>query len=163
MTTLLIILGYIIGRTHFYYERRVQCVNCGKHKTRELASGYGGEGGICGFAVKHWEGHICKDCGEITSVKMSLSKKATDYDRTPTMKKVARELIFISQIERDGSGTIPVPQSYLDSMLTNTFMKDEPFYVRRLSITENTYIAMGFNSFVVRLKADIDEQKTNGN
>jgi hypothetical protein len=69
-----------------------------------------------------------------------------------TMEKLAKELIFISQIKRDGSGTFPVPQNYLDSMLENKFMKDEPFYVRQLSMSEGTYIAMGFNSFVVRLK-----------
>ena len=64
----------------------------------------------------------------------------------------ARELIFISQIKRDGSGTVPVPEDYLKSMLENPLMKDEPFYVRRLSLSEDTYIAMAFNSFVVKLK-----------
>ena len=68
------------------------------------------------------------------------------------MEKVARELIFVSQIKRDGSGTFPVPESYLKEMLENTLMKDDPFSLRRLSITEDTYIASGFNSFVVRLK-----------
>lgn len=80
---------------------------------------------------------------------MKCGKIRTNLNR---MEKVARELIFISQIKRDGSGTFPVPQSYLDAMLENKFMKDEPFYVRRLSITEDTFIAMGFNSFVVRLR-----------
>ena len=68
------------------------------------------------------------------------------------MEKLAKELIFISQIKRDGSGTFPVPKSYLKAMLENTLMKDEPFYIRRLSISEDTYIAMGFNSFVVKIK-----------
>ena len=68
------------------------------------------------------------------------------------MEKLPKELIFISQINRDGSGTSPVSDDYLKSMLENRFMKDELFYVRRLSLTEDTFIAMGFNSFVVRLK-----------
>ncbi len=68
------------------------------------------------------------------------------------MKKLARELIFISQINRDGSGTVSVEEGYLKAMLDNALMKDEPFYVQRLSMTHNTYIAMGFNSFVVKLK-----------
>ena len=68
------------------------------------------------------------------------------------MEKLAKELIFISQINRDGSGTSPVSDDYLKAMLENTLMKDEPFYVRVLSLSEKTYIAMGFNSFVVRLK-----------
>lgn len=66
--------------------------------------------------------------------------------------KRPKDLIFISQIKRDGSGTYPVPKDYQDAMLKNKFMKDELFCVRRLSISENTYIAMGFNSFVVKLK-----------
>ena len=70
-----IIIGYIIGRIHSYYKNRVQCVNCGKHNTYEQASAYGGEGGIYKYAVKHWEGHVCKDCGEITSLKMSFKNK----------------------------------------------------------------------------------------
>ncbi len=68
------------------------------------------------------------------------------------MKKQAHELEFISEINRDGSGTIPVPESYLKSMLENKFMKDEYFDVRCLSLSEKTFIASNFNSFVVRLK-----------
>lgn len=68
------------------------------------------------------------------------------------MKKKAHELIFVSQINRDGSGTHPVAESYLKSMLENHLMKDEDFELNSLSITEKTYIASGFNSFVVRLK-----------
>lgn len=68
------------------------------------------------------------------------------------MEKKAHELIFISQIRRDGSGTSKVSKSYLKAMLENSLMKDEYFYVRHLSISEDTYIAIGFNSFVVKLK-----------
>lgn len=66
--------------------------------------------------------------------------------------KYPRELIFISQINRDGNGTTPVPDHYVKEMLENPLMKDNPFHVRCLSLTEGTYIAMGFNSFVVRIK-----------
>ena len=68
------------------------------------------------------------------------------------MKKKAHELIFISQINRDGNGTTPVAESYLDAMLTNHLMKDEYFELHCLSLTEITFIAFNFNAFVVRLK-----------
>lgn len=59
-------------------------------------------------------------------------------------KLPGKKLIFISQIHRDGSGTSPV---------TNTeFMNEEWFVIRCLSITNDTYIACSFNSFVVKLK-----------
>ncbi len=64
------------------------------------------------------------------------------------MKKTANELIFISQINRDGSGTSPVSDRYIETMINN---KDE-FNVLCLSMSKKTYIANGFNSFVVKLK-----------
>lgn len=67
------------------------------------------------------------------------------------IKAKACELEFISQIHRDGSGTSLVRKDYLKSMLENKFMKNEEFKLHRLSISEDTYIASGFNSFVVRL------------
>jgi hypothetical protein len=68
------------------------------------------------------------------------------------MEKFARDLEFISRIKRDGSGVLKVKKSYLKFLLENKFAKDEPFTLMRLSITENTYIAFGFNAFVVKLK-----------
>ncbi len=68
------------------------------------------------------------------------------------MEKKAHELEFISQINRDGSGTKKVKKDYLKAMLENPLMKDKYFDIYCLSITERTYIAIGFNSFVVRLK-----------
>lgn len=68
------------------------------------------------------------------------------------MEKKAHELIFISQINRDGSGTVPVKKSYKKAMLENPLMKDEDFRLHRLSISEDTYIAFNFNAFVVKLK-----------
>ncbi len=64
----------------------------------------------------------------------------------------AHELEFISQIKRDGSGVSKVSKSYLKCMLENKFCKDDEFEIRCLSLTEKTFIAIGFNSFIVRLK-----------
>ncbi len=68
------------------------------------------------------------------------------------MEKKAHELIFISQIRRDGSGTSKVSKSYLKAMLENSLMKDEYFSLYRLSLSEDTYIAINFNAFVVKIK-----------
>ena len=68
------------------------------------------------------------------------------------MKKKAHELEFISQIKRDGSGTIKVKKSYLKAMLENSLMKDEDFELHCLSLTEKTFIAFNFNAFVVRVR-----------
>ncbi len=68
------------------------------------------------------------------------------------MEKKAHELEFISQIKRDGSGTVKVRKSYLKSMLENPLMKDEYFRLHRLSLTEDTFIAFNFNAFVVKVK-----------
>lgn len=62
------------------------------------------------------------------------------------MKKQGKELEFISSINRDGSGTEPITEE------VSGFVRNEWFHVHRLSITYNTYIACGFNSYVVRLK-----------
>jgi hypothetical protein len=66
--------------------------------------------------------------------------------------KKSHELIFISQINRNGIGTINVPESYKKAMLENSLMKEEYFTLFRLSISEDTYIAFNFNAFVVKLK-----------
>ena len=49
------------------------------------------------------------------------------------------KLEFISQINRDGSGTSPVTEEYLK------FLQDENFKLIRLSLTEDTFIASCFN------------------
>jgi hypothetical protein len=67
------------------------------------------------------------------------------------MKKKATELIFISRIKRDGSGTSRVFQRELKS-LTNPPYIDRDFIINPLSLSEGTYIASGFNSYVVKLK-----------
>ncbi len=58
------------------------------------------------------------------------------------------DLIFISRIRKDGSGTDPVGEPFLK------ILQDEEFAVRRLSMSENTYIATGMSTFVVRLNND---------
>lgn len=68
------------------------------------------------------------------------------------MKKKANELIFISQIKRDGSGTLKVNEGLLNMMLTNKLCKDEYFDLYCLSMTKQTYIAINFNAFIVKLK-----------
>lgn len=56
------------------------------------------------------------------------------------------KLEFISQILRDGSGTIPIKKGY------KSLLNKQTFSMQRLSMTEDTYIASDFNSFVVRIK-----------
>ena len=67
------------------------------------------------------------------------------------MEKLGKELEFISWINRDGSGTKPVPESMLKCMMENPFAMDEEMEVRCLSGSNHTFIASGFNSFVVKL------------
>lgn len=71
------------------------------------------------------------------------------------MKKLAKELEFISRIKRDGSGTEPIPDEMLNCMLENEFAKEEKYKINVLSLSNKTYIASGFNSFVVKLKEKI--------
>lgn len=68
------------------------------------------------------------------------------------MTKKANELIFISQINRDGSGTTPVSEEYLRVLTENKLSKDDDFKMTCLSITNQTWIATNFNSFVVKIK-----------
>lgn len=62
------------------------------------------------------------------------------------MKKWGHELIFVSRINRDGSGTSTCNKKTIE------WYQDEIFEIKTLSLSEKTYIASGFNSFVVRLK-----------
>lgn len=67
------------------------------------------------------------------------------------MKRYANELIFISRIKRDGTGTIPIQPDEQEELESNIFF-DKNLELRCLSLTERTYITHGFNSYVVRLK-----------
>lgn len=62
------------------------------------------------------------------------------------MRKKGSELEFISRINRDGSGTTPVDDSFTD------FVQDTDFKMIRLSMTEDTWIATYVNAYVVRIK-----------
>lgn len=68
------------------------------------------------------------------------------------MKKAkASELVFISRIKRDGLGVEPISTTE-QSRLSSAEFCDDVFVTNRLSITHGTYIASGFNSYVVRYK-----------
>lgn len=67
--------------------------------------------------------------------------------------KKGHELIFISRIRRDGSGTDPVE-------ITNTLLNDN-YRLRCLSITRGTYIASEVSSYVVKVIKD-EKEKYNG-
>lgn len=60
------------------------------------------------------------------------------------MKLAGKDLQFISRILRDGSGTEPTEDM--------EFADNDIFKVRCLSISYETYIAIGFNSYVVKIK-----------
>lgn len=57
-----------------------------------------------------------------------------------------KELIFISRIERDGSGVIDVSEMNMSAM-DNTI-----FVLNCLSVSNKTYVASEFNIYVVRLR-----------
>lgn len=73
------------------------------------------------------------------------------------MEKLGSELVFISWIIRDGSGTIPCGIEWkketdtpkLDDM---SYEDNEIFKLTCLSLSKRTFIASGFNSFIVKLK-----------
>lgn len=68
-----------------------------------------------------------------------------------------KELEFISFVKRDGSGTILVGTPWdvnsgypkIDSI---EYPDDDNFTLTRLSLSQETYIASGFNTWVVRIK-----------
>lgn len=73
------------------------------------------------------------------------------------MTKKGRELEFISRINRDGSGTTPVDDSFID------FVQEDDFDIIRLSMTEDTWIATYVNAYVVRLKKTTMSNKIDPN
>lgn len=61
-------------------------------------------------------------------------------------QEYGRNLEFISRIKRDGSGTVyDDDYKHLDNI---------KFDLQSLSITLGTWIASGFNSYVVKIKND---------
>jgi hypothetical protein len=73
------------------------------------------------------------------------------------MKKLGKELEFISWIKRDGSGVVLIGKPWNDfdnsPKLDDTdYMDDYVFNINCLSSFNKTFIASGFNSFVVKIK-----------
>jgi len=73
------------------------------------------------------------------------------------MEKFGKELEFISFIKRDGTGVIMIGGEWnveLEEPKTDnmSYVDEEVFRVEVLSLSNKTFIASGFNSFVVRLK-----------
>jgi|GEM_PF-1304522 len=68
------------------------------------------------------------------------------------MTKKAKELIFISSINRDGCGTQTVSEEAYNELIQNKFSAKEDYKILRLSMSQNTYLAVGFNSYVVKLR-----------
>lgn len=64
----------------------------------------------------------------------------------------ANELEFISRIKADGSGIEPISEE--ENKELQEAMLDDKFTLQRLSISENTWIASGFHSYVVRKKEE---------
>lgn len=67
------------------------------------------------------------------------------------MLKLAKDLEFISQINSDGSGTTPISKSYFEA-LNSQMRKNDLYELKCLSFSKVTFIAFGFNVFVVKLK-----------
>jgi hypothetical protein len=73
------------------------------------------------------------------------------------MEYKGKQLEFISFIKRDGTGTVMVGTEWnkdkgypkVDDM---SYLDDEIFEVQCLSLSQKTFIASGFNSFVVRIR-----------
>ncbi len=64
----------------------------------------------------------------------------------PIRKIQGKDLIFISAISRDGDGTLPLKNIGMNHL------DNDWFKINCLSLTNKTYIASGFNSYVVKLK-----------
>lgn len=71
------------------------------------------------------------------------------------MPELGHRLEFISWIKKDGSGVVMIPsprnenEPKLDDM---SYVNNERFNLNPLSLSEKTFIASGFNSFVVKIK-----------
>jgi hypothetical protein len=68
------------------------------------------------------------------------------------MEKYPHELEFISRIKRDGSGTEKITEEDLEHFQNNKFSSRDKFTINSLSMSEGTFIASGFNSYIVKLK-----------
>jgi len=68
------------------------------------------------------------------------------------MRLEAKNLIFISQIGRDGEKITPLSEEECLNLQENSLWKNELYNILPLSITNKTYIAQNFNVYVVKLK-----------
>ena len=76
-----------------------------------------------------------------------LKDNSISYCALCGQKKVkGKELIFLSHIKRDGSGITDISKENM------SHLNETDFYLKRLSITHQTYIVCEFNSYVVRLR-----------
>jgi hypothetical protein len=67
------------------------------------------------------------------------------------MKRKANELIFISRILGNGLG-VEVLSEQESEKLQDKYFIDDKYKLSCLSISNKTYLASGFNSYVVKLK-----------
>lgn len=68
------------------------------------------------------------------------------------MLRLGKDLIFISRVLRDGSGVdTNIDPEYIK------MMDNDKFKLNTLSLSEKTFIASEFNTFVVKLKPNNDE------
>jgi len=71
---------------------------------------------------------------------------------------LGKQLVFISWIKRDGSGTLPIgtkvdeSEKGIPKIDDVSHMDNDTFTLFPLSISYGTYIAIGFNSFVVKIR-----------
>ena len=68
------------------------------------------------------------------------------------MKAKAYQLIFISVIKRDGSGTESVNSEEIIKLLEAFGNRDKKYKLNCLSMSQGTYILSEFNSYVVKFK-----------
>lgn len=73
------------------------------------------------------------------------------------MKKYGKELEFISWVKRDGSGTVMCGTKWDASMDCPkvddmSYLDEDRFKLTLISASRQTFIASGFNTFVVKLK-----------
>jgi len=97
-----------------------------------------------GFALWYW-------CGFTVGKKVEKRKQFNNQDFNNEGNKdcytaKGKELIFLSNIQRDGSGTESVAN------VDMKHLNETVFKISCLSITNRTYIASEFNSYVVRYK-----------
>ena len=87
--------------------------------------------------------------------KRISASRCLSFEGVVAMILKGKKLQFISFIKRDGSGVVIVGDTItlncpkLDNM---SYLDEDNFKIMRLSISEKTFIACGFNSFIVKLR-----------